>query len=81
MTKHSLEWISAGFAFVAAIAWILSALQRLPDVPTKDFMGTSNVGIPALVRKLRIQSTWSALAAIAAALAAIAQGSSLLISN
>lgn len=81
MTKHALEWISAGLAFVAAIAWIISARQSLPDVSTKPHLGASNVGIPLLVDKLRMQSKWSAYAAVAAALAAIAQGSSFLISN
>jgi hypothetical protein len=79
MCKHMLEWAAAGFAFLAAIAWIISAVQKLPDLPTKQFTGASNVGVPELVRKLRWQSTWSAIAAIAAALAAVAQACSLLV--
>jgi hypothetical protein len=69
-------YISAGFAFLAAIAWFASAVQRLPTVTTKQFTGVSNAGIPELVRKLRIQSGWSAAAAVLAAGAAMAQGAS-----
>jgi hypothetical protein len=69
-----LGYMTALFAFLAAIAWLVSSIQRLPMPPTTPFMGVSNAGIPELVRKLRIQSRWSAAAAIAAAVAATLQG-------
>lgn len=81
MSKGEWNWISAGFALAAAIAWIISAVQKLPDVPTQQFHGVSNAGVPHLIKKLRIQSAWSAGAAILAAAAAITQACGLLFAN
>lgn len=68
------NYFSAGCAFFAAIAWLISATCRIPDVPTQQFTGVSNAGVPAVIRAIRRQSWWSAIAAVLAALAALFQG-------
>jgi hypothetical protein len=76
MRASMLPWnyLSAGCAFCAAIAWLVSATCRIPDVPTYQFTGVSNAGVPAVVRAVRLQSRWSAIAAGLAAFAAVFQG-------
>jgi hypothetical protein len=69
-----MNFLSAGCAFSAAVAWFISARFRIPDVPTQQFMGVSNAGVPAVVRAVRLQSRWSAIAAVLAAFAAVFQG-------
>jgi RNA:NAD 2'-phosphotransferase (TPT1/KptA family) len=59
-----LQWTSAGFAFLAAILWLASALVKLPP----DRIGYDTVD--RIVPALRRQSRWSAAAAICAAVAA-----------
>jgi hypothetical protein len=66
-----LGYLSAVSALLAAIACVVSARQRPPTVPTKQFLSVSNAGIPELIRKLRIQSNWSLCGAILAIVAAI----------
>jgi hypothetical protein len=73
MNKAGFNWISAGLALLAAIAWIISAFVKIPEPSTGQFMTVSNEGMSELARKLRLQSGWSATAAFLAALAAIAQ--------
>ena len=74
MNKAGFNWVSAGLALLAAIAWIISAFVKIPkSPPSEQFMRVSNAGVPELMRKLRLQSCWSATAAVLAALAAVAQ--------
>jgi hypothetical protein len=62
-----MQWTSAGFAFMAAIFWLASAMVKLP----KPQIGYDTVDdiVPALQR----QGRWSAAAAICAAVTAAIQ--------
>jgi hypothetical protein len=85
-----LNHASAGFAFVAAILWLVSATFKSPttfqiDVAESETMGGGPAGakhvgsgqseeLETLGRQLRWQSRFSAAAAVFAAVAAILQG-------
>ncbi len=81
MTKSVLDWASVVLAMLAAILAGKSAYYKIPDVPTKQYTGVSNVGVPGLVRAVRNQGWWTTLAAISAGLAALGGILGRLISN
>jgi hypothetical protein len=66
-TVALLQWTSAGFALLAAVLWLASALVKLPIVQI------TWESIDHIVPALRRQSRWSAAAAICAALTAMIQ--------
>jgi hypothetical protein len=67
-TVSTLQWASAGFAFLAAVLWLASAMVKLP--PPQITWNSIDDIVPALQR----QSRWSAAAAVCAAVSAVVQG-------
>lgn len=81
--KQCLQWFSAGAAIVSACLWLISAFAKAKsgDRFESDGMGSfalndtkANSNIHETLRK---QSRWNAAAAIAASVAAFAQGISM----
>ena len=61
-----LQWTAAGFAALAALFWLISALVKFPPLTWEE--------TGKLPERLKRQSRWSAAAALSAAAAAIIQG-------
>jgi hypothetical protein len=62
-----MQWTSAGFALLAAVLWLLSAMVKLP--PSQITFESIDHIVPALKKQSRI----SAAAAICAAVTAVIQ--------
>lgn len=60
-----LQWVSAGFALLAALFWFASTFVKFPPLTWEE--------TGKLHERLRRQSKWNALAAFSAAMAAIIQ--------
>jgi hypothetical protein len=71
--NNGLTWLSIGGAAFAALFWWVSATVRLPERVTVGFGGAGGTA-QELGEAVRRQSRWSAAAAIAAGVAAAAQG-------
>ncbi|WP_024278621.1 hypothetical protein [Xanthobacter sp. 126] len=68
----TIAQIASGLCSVtAAVCGLLGAFWHIPDVPTKMFMGVGNAGVPAVIKAIRMQSRFAALAALFAGAGAI----------
>jgi len=72
-----LNWVAVVCAFIAALFWFCSASTRLPKEITIGF-GGSGGSAQELGDKLRLQSRFSAIAAVFAGIAAAAQAITLM---
>lgn len=68
-TVAFMQWTSAGFALLAAILWLLSAMVKLP--PPQITFETIDQIVPALQRQGRFSAAAAICAAVAAAIQAV----------
>jgi hypothetical protein len=74
---NAVSWLSAIFAFAAAILWLLSARVQIPDI--RHNIDELVNDLNASTRSLRRQANLSSWGANAAAAAAFFQGLSLMV--
>lgn len=85
MALNDPNLVSAGFAFVAAVLWLISASVRVKAKPKIDKDGWTESSHESddnnVVESAKLQQRWSRMAALAAAAAAAAQGIALVASS
>ena len=77
----ALQYTSAIAAFVAAGFWLASALVKVPHITMAIRQEDGSWRRPPHEAAFKRQSSLSAVAATAAAISALAQGASIMISN